>query len=302
MGRKKVVTDDLLADIPNVTTVQSPSSQSQPKSKPKRLKKAQAKATAIQRGHSFAMQAFAIKNELANKTRETAGLQKTINKAETKMKTSTDQAEAAKKAQDEAEEKADVAEAIAKVLAVEKKEVEAKMVEAQKQLQDALATKKAEIKAADEKAYAEEAADVRDDYKKQVRQACNKGYTLGWMAALKELVVPEDSPLRQNSHIVLLFPPTPSQFEDEAEFEEEAEAEKTVETAGAKSPTLNEQVLDLTQDEEYEALKGASSQKTTSDVPIAERSIDQTLQEIVAELEAKKVAEKLPQLSSGIET
>ncbi|XP_028085632.1 axoneme-associated protein mst101(2)-like [Camellia sinensis] len=220
MGRKKAIADDLPADIPTTITAQPSPFQSQPK--PKRLKKAQPKEMAIQYSHSFAMQAFAIKKELANKTREAAGLQKTINKAEAKMKTLTDQAEAAKKAQDEAKEKADTAEAIAKVLAAEKKEAEAKMIEAQKKLQDALAIKEAEIKAADEKAYTEGVADVKEDYKKQ--------------------------------------------------------------------------------DEEDKVSKGASSHKTTSEVPITEKSIDLTLQEIYTKLEAEKAAEKSSQLSSGTET
>ncbi|XP_028121383.1 uncharacterized protein LOC114318619 [Camellia sinensis] len=161
------------------------------------------------------VQAFDIKKELVNKTKEAAGLLKTAN--------------AARKAQDEAEEKADAAEAVAKVLEVEKKEAEVKTAEAQAKLIVSLATKDAEIKAADEKAYAEGAADVREYYKKQVKQ---------------ELAVPEDSRLREDSHIVLPFPPTPSQSEDEAESEEEAEAKEIEETkaAGAKSPTLNEQV------------------------------------------------------------
>ncbi|XP_028094884.1 uncharacterized protein LOC114294890 [Camellia sinensis] len=183
MGHKKAVADDLLADIPDTVNAQPSQSQSQPKPKSKRLKKAQPKATvtqintedtlpisklaeAIEHSHSFVMQAFAIKKELANKTREAANLSKSLSKAEGKMKTFTEQAEAAKKAQDEAEEKADAAEAIAKVLTAEKKEAEAKMVEAQKKLQDALATKESEIKAIDEKAYVEGAADVKEDYKK----------------------------------------------------------------------------------------------------------------------------------------
>ncbi|XP_028061893.1 nucleolar protein dao-5-like [Camellia sinensis] len=252
---------------------------------------------AIQHGHSFTMQAFAIKKELANKTREAASLQKIINKAVTKINTLTNQAEVAKKAQDKAEEKTDVAKAIAKVLAAEKKEAKAKMVEAQKELQDALATKEAEIKLADEKAYAEGATDIKEDCKKQVRHACNKGYTLGWMAALKGLAVPEDSPLRENKHIVLPFPPTPSQSEDEAESEKEAEAEKNKEAFGTNSPTLNEQVLDLTQGKENEVSKEATPQKTTSDAPIIEKSIDQNLQEIDAELAAEKAAEKSSKMS-----
>ncbi|XP_028053432.1 uncharacterized protein LOC114257827 [Camellia sinensis] len=177
------------------------------------------------------MQAFDIKKELVNKTKEAASLLKTVNKAEAKMKTLMDQAKAAKQAQDEAEERARAAEAIAKVLEVEKKEAEAKIAEAQAELIATLATKEAEIKAADEKAYAEGAADVREDYKKQVKKACNKSCSLGWMASLKELAVPEDSPLKDDSLL----------------------------------------------DEEDEVLKGASSQKTTSEVPIVEKSIDQTL-------------------------
>ncbi|XP_028124740.1 uncharacterized protein LOC114321711 [Camellia sinensis] len=320
MGRKKAVADNLLANIPNVVTVQSPSSQSQPKPKPKRLKKAQPKSMVTQidtedtlpisklaegektssvaqkrpaevepsestkserprsdttatsgslksnapwspsitiedkpvrAGDStddievgvafstallfpkdldrnaeasefenfalmlqYSIKAFDIKKELVNKTKEAVGLLKTVNKAEAKMKTLMDQAKVTKQAQDEAEERANAVEAIAKVLEAEKKEAEAKTAEAQAELIAALATKDAEIKAADEKAYAEGATDVREDYKKQ--------------------------------------------SEDEAESEDQAEAEKIEEAAGGKSPTLNEQVLDLTQDEEDEVSKGAS--------------------------------------------
>ncbi|XP_028092147.1 uncharacterized protein LOC114292393 [Camellia sinensis] len=233
------------------------------------------------------MQAFNIKKELANKSKEVTGLQRAINKAEGKMKALIDQDEAAKKAQDEAKEKADAAEAIAK-----------------DELRAALATKEIEIKAADEKAYAEGAADVKEDYKKQVRQACYKGYTLGWMAALKVLAVPEDSALRNASSLALPFSLTPSQFEDKAESEEEAEEEakdketEKVEAAGTKSPTLNEQFLDLTHDEEDEVSKGASAVKTSSEAPIAEKSLDQTLKEIDVELAAEKAAEKSFQMSS----
>ncbi|XP_028069790.1 uncharacterized protein LOC114272318 [Camellia sinensis] len=360
MGCKKVVADNLLADIPDVGTAQPAQSQPQPKPKPKRLKKVEPKTTvtqidtedtlliskiaeaeksasavekrpaeaapsestrskrprsksattsgslksnapwaspitiedksvrasdsvddieAIQHGHSFAMQAFNIKKELVHKTKEAVNLSKSLNKVEGKMKALTNRAEATKKAQDEAEEKADVAEAIAKVLAAEKKEAEAKakMVEAQKELQEGLATKEDEIKAADEKAYAEGAADVKEDYKRQVRQTCNKGYTLGWMAALKALAIPEDSPLRNANSFVLPFPPTPSQSKDDSESEKEA------------------------LDEEGEVSKDASSHKTNSEVLIAEKSLDQTLQEIDVELEAENVADKSSQLSFGAE-
>ncbi|XP_028075022.1 uncharacterized protein LOC114277328 [Camellia sinensis] len=380
MGHKKAVVDDLLANIPNIVTVQPSPSQSQPKPKPKpkRLKKAQPKATitqidsedtlsiskiakveksastaekrpaeaapsestrskkprsestktlgsmksdapwaplitikdklvkvgdsatdlevgvafstalflpkdlecntevseyensalmlqhsvqAIQHAYSFAMQAFDIKKELVNKTKEADSLLKTVNKAEAKMKTLMDQAKAAKKAQDEADERAGAAKAIAKVLEAEKKEAEAKTAEAQAELIAALAAKDAEIKTADEKAYAERATDIKEDYKKQ------------------ELAVPEDSALKNASNLVLPFPPSPSQSEDEVESEEEAEVEKSEKAmdAGAKSPTLNEQVLDLTQDKADEVSKDATPEKKTSDAPITKKSIDQTL-------------------------
>ncbi|XP_028104655.1 uncharacterized protein LOC114303706 [Camellia sinensis] len=197
MGRKKAVADDLLADIPNTVNAQPSPSQSQPKPKPKRLEKAQPKATVTQidtedtfpiskitkaeksasavekrpaeHGHFFVMQAFNIKKELANKTKEVVGLQKAINKAEAKMKTLMKQAEEAKKAQKEADERTGAAEAIAKVFEGEKKEAEGKTADAQAELITALATKDAEIKAADKKAYAEGVADVKEDYKRQVR-------------------------------------------------------------------------------------------------------------------------------------
>ncbi|XP_028078655.1 uncharacterized protein LOC114280475 [Camellia sinensis] len=262
---------------------------------------------AIQHAHSFAMQAFDIKKKLTHKTKETAGLLRTINKAEAKMKTLIDQAKEAKQVQDEVDERADVAKAVTKVLKAEKKEAKAKTAEAQAELIAALATKDAEIKAADEKAYAERAVDVREDYKKQVKQACNKGFTRGWMAALKELVVPKDSTLRDNSLLILPFPPTPSQSEDEAESEEDVETDKSEKADAAKakspSPTLNEQFLDLTQGEGGEVSKeDASYGKTISEAPIAEKSLYQTLEEIDAELAAEKAAEKSSQMSSDNQT
>ncbi|XP_028085052.1 neurofilament medium polypeptide-like [Camellia sinensis] len=197
-----------------------------------------------------------MKKELVSKTKEAANLQKTINKAKVEMKNFIEQAKVAKKAQDEAEERPGAAEAIAKVL-----EAEAKTAEAQAELVVALATKEAEIKAADEKAYAEGMADVKEDYKKQVKK------------------------------------PT----EDEAVSEEEAEAENKEEAAGAKSLTHPEQV-DLTQDEEDEVSKDASPEKTTSNMPIADKSIDQTLQEIDVELVAEKATEENSQKSSEPQT
>ncbi|CAL5423522.1 unnamed protein product [Camellia sinensis] len=90
-----------------------------------------------------------------------------------------DQAEAATKAQTLALEKAESAEAVKKVAEAEKREAEAKKAQAEKELQQALATKEAEVKEADEKAYAQGMADVAEDYKLQVRQTCNRGFSLG---------------------------------------------------------------------------------------------------------------------------
>ncbi|XP_028092013.1 uncharacterized protein LOC114292293 [Camellia sinensis] len=83
------------------------------------------------------------------------------------------------------------------------------------------------------------------------------------MAALKKLDVPEDSPLKNADNLPLSFPPTPSQSEDGSESEEEALVRKTKDVVGAKPPTLNEQVLDLTQDKECEVPKDAPPEKAS---------------------------------------
>ncbi|XP_028084311.1 flocculation protein FLO11-like [Camellia sinensis] len=129
-----------------------------------------------------------------------------------------DQAEAAIKAQNVAEEKAESAKAIRKVLEAQKGEAGEKMSQVQKELQDALAIKEAEVKAADEKGYNEGVADVTADYEKQ---------------------------------------------------DEEGE----------------------------EVPKDAIPEKASSDVPLADKSLDQTLQEIDAKLAAEKAAEMSSQQS-----
>ena len=102
------------------------------------------------------------------------------------------------------------------------------MAQAEKALQEALANKEAEIKEADEKAYNQGMADVTEAYELQVKQACNKGFTLGWMSLLKKLNIPDDSPLRKADAIPLPFPPTPTPSEDvdESDAEDEAEEEE----------------------------------------------------------------------------
>ncbi|XP_028066178.1 uncharacterized abhydrolase domain-containing protein DDB_G0269086-like [Camellia sinensis] len=124
---------------------------------------------AIQHAHSFSMQAFENRTKLVDLRREVSALKKENKSLQLKMKKLEDQAEAATKAQTLAEEKAESAEAIRKVAEAEKKEAEDKKAQAEKELQDALSTKNAEIKAVDEKAYAQGMADVTEEYKLQVR-------------------------------------------------------------------------------------------------------------------------------------
>ncbi|XP_028067631.1 uncharacterized protein LOC114270365 [Camellia sinensis] len=163
---------------------------------------------AIQHAHSFSMQSFENRQKVVDLKREVSALKKDSKSLESKMKKLEDQAEAASKAQQMAEEKAESAEAIRKVAEAEK-EFKSKMVQAEKELQEALATKNAEIKEVDEKAYAQGMADVTEEYKLQVRQACNRGFSLSWMALAKKLNVPDDSPLRKAEAIPLPFPPLP---------------------------------------------------------------------------------------------
>ncbi|GMP42759.1 hypothetical protein CsSME_00012391 [Camellia sinensis var. sinensis] len=145
---------------------------------------------AIQHAHSFSVQSFENREKLTETKREVSSLQKANKSLQSKMKKLEEQAEAAVKAQNVAKEKAESAEAIKKVLESDKREAEEKMTQAQNELQEALATKEAEVKAADEKGYNEGVADVTTDYEKQVKQAYNKGFTLGWMTLLKKLVSP----------------------------------------------------------------------------------------------------------------
>ncbi|XP_028068172.1 uncharacterized abhydrolase domain-containing protein DDB_G0269086-like [Camellia sinensis] len=188
------------------------------------------------------------------------------------MKKLKDQAEAATKAQQIAKEKAESVEAIRKVAEAEKEEFKSKMAQAKKELQKALATKKAEIEEADEKAYAQ-----------------------------------DDSPLRNAEAVPLPCPPLPppSQAEEESESELEAEDEdnddgdalvrKPKDAGEIQSLPQDDQILDLTHEEDEEAIKEAIKEATpeqaSSDVPPTDDSLNQTLAEIDAEIMAEKAAE-----------
>ncbi|XP_028091963.1 nucleolin 1-like [Camellia sinensis] len=236
--------------------------------------------SAIQHAHSFSIQSFENQEKLAEMKREVSSLQNSNKSLQSKMKKLEDQAEAAIKAQNDAEEKPESVEAIRKVLEAQKREVEEKVAQAQKELQVALATKEAEVKAADEKDYNEGVADVTADYEKQ------------------------DSPLRNTDALPLPFPPTPSQTaDDDSESEEEVLVRKSKDVAGTKSSPQNEQVLDLTQDEKDEEVpKDATPKKASSNVSPADKSLDETLKEIDAELVAEKVVEMSSQQSSEVQT
>ncbi|CAL5418932.1 unnamed protein product [Camellia sinensis] len=126
----------------------------------------------------------------------------------------------------------------------------------------------------------------------------------------------EDSPLRDIDQLNVPFPPSPNQSENEAEEvekvdNEEAEDKKEAEaevaekeyeaTIRAKSPTLNDQVLDLTEEDEDEVSKSTSPKKADTfetKITIAAKSLDQTFLEI----DAKIAAEKSTQLSTKVET
>ncbi|XP_028052895.1 tropomyosin alpha-1 chain-like [Camellia sinensis] len=172
--------------------------------------------------------------------REFSSLQKTNKGLQSKVKKLEDQAEAAIKAQTDAEEKAESAKAIRKVSEAQRKEAEEKMAQAEKKLQEALATKEAEIKDADEK--------------------------------------------------------------DGDEDEDGALVRKSKDADGGKSPFQKEQVLDLTQDDEGDEVpKDAAHEKVSADIPLADKSIEETLQEIDAELTTEKAAEVASQQSSELQ-
>ncbi|XP_028060272.1 uncharacterized abhydrolase domain-containing protein DDB_G0269086-like [Camellia sinensis] len=253
----------------------------------------------VQHAHSFSMQSFENREKLSDLQKEYSALQKINKGLQAKMKKLEDQAEAATKAQTLAEEKAEAAEAIKKVAEAQKNEAEDKATQAEKELQEALATKKAEIKEADEKAYAQGMADVAEEYTLQVRESF-------------KLDLPADSPFRNADAIPLPFPP--SQAEEESGSEPEDEDDQNAEAlmkkpkgdAGVKSPSQIEPILDLTLDEEGDEVGEAPREAVTgvlsSDLLLAERSLNKTLAEIDAELAAEKAAEVVPQESAEVQT
>ncbi|CAL5442310.1 unnamed protein product [Camellia sinensis] len=117
---------------------------------------------------------------------------------------------------------------------------------------------------------------------------------------------PMDSPLCDIDQLQVSFPPSLQESDDDAEKDDAKEKAANDDEAavGAKSSTLNKQVLDLTQDEENEVSKSASPKRAISEAEVqtTEKSLDQTLLQIDAEIEVERIAEKLSQLSAEVDT
>ncbi|XP_028097119.1 uncharacterized protein LOC114296988 [Camellia sinensis] len=246
------------------------------------------------------------RKELAKKTQEAAKLFFSLNHAEANNRTLFDQAKASRAAQNQAKKKAKTAEANAEATKANLEDAKAKAIELEAKLQEALDSKDAEVKAADEKAFEEGQAAVCDQYKGQDNLAYNQGYYLDWTAVLNKISVPMASLHRDINQLQVPFPLALKESDDDVEkdnAEEEAEDEKGA-AVEAKSPTLNEQVLDLIQDEEDEVSKSASPKRTASEAEVqtAEKSLDQTILEIDAEIEANKTVVKLSQLFAEADT
>ncbi|XP_028065624.1 uncharacterized protein LOC114268625 [Camellia sinensis] len=211
---------------------------------------------AIQHAHSYAVKTEMMRKGLARKTKEVAKLLSSLHHAGANNQALLDQAEASKVTQDLAEEKAKTANDEAETARADLEAAKGKAADLEAKLQEALASKEAEVNAADEKAFEEGQTAVRDQYKQQ------------------EPNVSGDEA-----------------DEDDAEDGGVDEVEEEAAT-DPKSPTLNEQI-DLTQDEEDDLVsKGISPKPTSSEAEVqcTERSLDQTLQKIDAEIVTEKNA------------
>ncbi|XP_028071931.1 uncharacterized protein LOC114274236 [Camellia sinensis] len=315
MGRPKPVAKDLLASIPS--SVDEQPTQTLPPPKPKRIKKAQPKAKAAQRRSESQPPESQQPKKLRSSSATTSGSKKpdaprapTIT-LEDKLVMTSDSADdinvgialsaalllpgdLERNAQyseyesyalmlQHSVQKAEVAEAIRKVVESQKREAEEKMAQAEKEFQEALATKDAEIKEANEKAYSQGMADVTEAYELQVKQ--------------------------RTHHILLPFPPPPppTQSDEDSESGDEEDNDalvrKAKEVTASKSLPSTEQVLDLTQDEEGDVVvKETTPEQASSDVPVADKSIDESLAQIDAELAMEKAAEMALPESSEVQT
>ncbi|XP_028055281.1 uncharacterized protein LOC114259459 [Camellia sinensis] len=230
------------------------------------------KSDCSKKENSFPFKVELMKKDLVKKTQEATNLLSFLNQAEASNRNLMDKAKAVRTTQGKVEAKEEETESAAESAKAKAKATEVRVTEVKEKLKEALDSKKAKIKAADEKAYAED---------------------------ITQLQVP--------------FPPVSDTSEAEAkdDDEDEVEVEVVVEATTeaevdtlAKSSTLNDQVLDLTGEDEDEVPKNTSPTKTTYEVKVqaavqaAERGLDETLLEIDAKIQVDKFA----QLTTEAET
>ncbi|GMQ10384.1 hypothetical protein CsSME_00053404 [Camellia sinensis var. sinensis] len=190
----------------------------------------------MQHAHAFAYKADLMKKDLIKKEQEATDTLQQLNEAEATRMRLLDKFNAARRGEQWTE--------------ATTKAAKKRATKVENDLAKALATKDTEIKATDEKAYAE---------------ACNRGYCLRWAMALEKLSDSKDSPLRDFGQLKVSFPPSPP-------------------------PTLNDQVMDLTEENEVEVSKSTSSKKANTseaEIAVVGKSLDETLKEIVVDAEAK---------------
>ncbi|XP_028058818.1 uncharacterized protein LOC114262639 [Camellia sinensis] len=325
MGHKPAIIEDLLANIPGVVMVQSSSSLSQLKPKLKRVKKAKAKATVTQIDTvSISKLVEVEKNQTAAEKRPTEAdasdsqpskrprsdqlegrrfphnmtwapkvmvgdrpltvgdsvindvkvIQHTHSNA---IKTEMARNELAKKTKEaaklltslnhaEVNNRALLDQAKASKDAQNQAEKKAKMVNTE------AATSKANLEAAKARVAELEVKlqKALDSKEADVKVADEKAFEKG-QAAVRDQ-----------------YKEQPKDSGDEANEDGNADDEEEEAATDAKSPTLNEQVLDLTEDEEDDLASKGTSPKPTFEVQCAEESLDQTLLEIDAEIVVEK--------------
>ncbi|XP_028098324.1 adenomatous polyposis coli protein-like [Camellia sinensis] len=286
MGRPKPVAQDLLADLP--VDVDAPPTQTMPPPKPKRTKKAHPKAKATE-----------VEVEDTLTISQLAGSEKTTSVPK-KRSAETQPSESAQSKKPRSSSATISGSRIPKVPWTPEITLEDKPVLASDSADDinvgvALST----------------ALLFPSDLERNAKMSEYENYAF-MLQRFVQLNIPEDSPLRKAEAIPLPFPPPPpppsqteeefeSESEDEEEGEDEALVRKSKEVVGSKSPSLNEQVLDLTQDDDGDAVaKETSPEQASSDVPPAEKSLDETLAQIDAEIEVEKTAEIALQESAEV--
>ncbi|XP_028127127.1 nucleolin 1-like [Camellia sinensis] len=291
MVRPKPIAKDLLASIPSDVDAQS--TQTLPPPKPKRIKKAQPKAKVTQVKSKDALPISNLAE--SDKSQPSAGKRRSEAQPSESPKSKKPRSSSATTSGSKNPKLVDMKREFS-YLQKTNKNLQSKMKKLENQVEAAI---KAQTEAEEKAESSEAIRKVAESQRKEAEE--------------KMLNVPEDSPLRKADAIPLPFPLSPplSQDvgesksedgdEDEDKDKDEALVRKSKDTDGAQSPLQKEQVLDLTQDEEgNEVPKDAAYEKVSADVPFVDKSIEETLQGIDAELMAEKVAEVASQQSSEV--